>query len=88
MYLDEILLVKGGCSHQNGGYLTRFGWADEGDLADECVLHCHQYDPEVAVLVPFTGTLGERRVCVEDIMGFSYGCVVRFPRLLAESLGR
>ena len=54
---DGLLLVEGVCSHQDGGFLTGVGQAEEGDLVDEKILCCRQDKPEVAVMDPSGGAL-------------------------------
>ena len=69
----DILLVEGGYPCHNGGCSTRVDRADEGGLADECVVHFRQDKPEMAVLDPYTGNLDRRRLCGEETMSFLDG---------------
>ena len=79
---DNLLLVEGLCTHRDGGNSTGVVRADKGGLDDRRILHCRQYDPKVAVLVPSAETLDRRRVLGGDTMRVSDGYIVRFPRLL------
>ena len=55
--VDERLLVKGGCTHRDGGSLNGVGWAYEGELNDEHRLCRCQDEPELSVLDPSKGTI-------------------------------
>ena len=59
---EERLLVEGDCPRQDMGCATGVGWADKWDLGDEGVLSRRKDEPEVDVLDPAAGTLGQRRV--------------------------
>ena len=85
---DYLRLLEGGCPFRNCGHSTEVGRADEGDLADERVLRCHQDDTEVDVMYPSAGTPDQRRVSGEETTGVSYGIVVNFTWLLGEGSGR
>ena len=60
---------------------------DEGDLAKEVLLSCHQDEPEVAVLSLAVGTINRHSVHGEKTMGVLNGHVVRFPWMLGEGGG-
>ena len=60
------------------GFLTGFGWADEGDLADEHIYCCRQDKPKVTVMDSSAGTLDQYRVHGEETIFVSDGHVVWF----------
>ena len=86
--VDERLLVKGGCTHRDGGRLNGVSWAYEGDLNDKRVLCRCQDEPELSVLESSTGTLNWRRVCGEETVCVSDGRVVWFLQLVGEGWGQ
>ena len=67
--------------------MTRVGWLDERDLAEEVVLRCHQDEPEVSVLSLAVGTLNRHRFHGDKTIGVLNGHVVRFLRMLGEGGG-
>ena len=81
---EERLLVEGVFPLRYGGRVTRFGRADEGDLAHKGILGRRQDEPEVAILYPAAVNLYLHHVCGEKMVGVSNGCIVWFPRLLGE----